>query len=287
MRRSASPTSREREGAASPSSMSRRTMVDLHSHILHGLDDGPVDLAGSLALARAVIADGTHVLVATPHVSIRYPTLIEARDTRAGEARAAFLDSDIDLEVVTGAEIDLASARRLGDDELSALALGSGPWLLLEMPHTVFPFGLGELIADLGRRGHRVVLAHPERSPHVQDSDRLVEEAVALGAVVQVTCASLLGRLGRGTHAAAWRLAERGLVHVVASDAHGAERRRPAMSAAREAIRHRLGDEHARALVERVPAALLVGAAQAEILEILRDASAPRRGRARGWARRR
>lgn len=255
-------------------------MIEVHAHLLHALDDGPATLEEALGLARAFLADGTTTVVATPHVSVRYPTDRALRDARIAECRAALHEAGVPLQVVAGAEVDLSQARALPDADLRALALGLGNWILLEAPHSVVPFDLPALVGELHDRGHRALVGHPERNPHIRDDDRLLVEAVSRGALVQVTAGSLLGVFGRRVEARTWSLLERGLAHVVASDAHAISWRPPALGAARAALRRRLGEDAARALTERAPAAVLAGASDADVRGVIGPLNArpPRRG---------
>lgn len=255
-------------------------MIEIHSHLLHSLDDGPATVSDAVDLARAFVADGTATVVATPHVSVRYPTEAAMRDARLAECRAALRAAGVPLQVVGGAEVAFTMARSLADDQLGSLALGLGTWILLETPHSVVPFDLPALVVELRDRGLRALVAHPERNPHLRDDDRLLVEAVSEGALVQLTSGSLLGRFGRRVQARSWSLLERGLAHVVSSDAHAASWRPPDLGAARSVLRRRLGADAARALTERAPAALLAGAVDADVREVIGplEARAPRRG---------
>ncbi len=144
-------------------------MIDLHAHILPGLDDGPRDLDAAAAFARAAVAEGTAVLAATSHVdpvfSLRPSDLARAR----AAVRERLREDGIELDVVAGGEIAAARLRDLDDDELDGLRLGGGPYVLLEAP--LGPFSadeFGALVADLQARGFRVLIAHPERAPLFQ-----------------------------------------------------------------------------------------------------------------------
>jgi protein-tyrosine phosphatase len=260
-------------------------IIDLHTHLLHGVDDGPRTLDESIDLARALRADGVLAAAATSHVSEAYPCTASLLDERLVELRAALDWAGVALDLVPGAEIDADCAARLDDEALRSFALGGSPWILIETPYEVYPFGLAELVAELGRRGHRCVLAHPERNRHVQDGDIPLWEIVQAGGLAQVTCASLRGALGRRSAEAGWRLLERGLAHLVATDAHDTQARRPRMSSARADLERRMGAAAVETLTERVPAALLGGASQEEAVALTREAVAgptTRRSRRRG-----
>ncbi|MGA2924491.1 MAG: CpsB/CapC family capsule biosynthesis tyrosine phosphatase [Solirubrobacteraceae bacterium] len=203
-------------------------MIDLHCHVLPGVDDGPDRLAGSLELCRAAYAAGTRTVVATPHVSWRYPD-VDAATVRAGVStlNKALSQTAIELEVLSGAEITLSRAAELPDRELDALRLGAGRCVLVEMPSSSGAAGIENATALIADRGYDVVIAHPERSPALQRNPELLERLVEGGALCCVTARALTGHGSHGAPAFAWELIEAQLVHLIASDAHDAVRRPP------------------------------------------------------------
>lgn len=230
-------------------------MIDLHCHLLPGIDDGPADLGGTLAMARQHLKAGVEVVAATPHVAWDMPNDAATIDVRLADVHAALAAAELPLRVVRGAEIDVHQAVRLGDEELRALALGGGPWLLLEAP--LRPgVGFAPVVHALLARGHRVLIAHPERSPLLQRELDSLRELVRAGAATQVTAASFAGGFGRTVRDYAERMLEAGLVHSVASDAHDDLRRPPGMVAPLRAAG--LG-ELVPLLAEEAPAAILAG----------------------------
>jgi len=195
-------------------------VIDLHCHILPGLDDGPVNFDFSVALARAAADAGIQVMVATPHVRDDYD--VGADDIEAGVARLndALSRAKVQVAVVTGAEVSLAKAMELDDAALRRLCLGSGDYLLLESPYRSSDVDLEGILANVQDRGFKVVLAHPERCPIFQrDPDRLAR-LVNSGVLCSVTAGSLAGRFGSTVRGFAVELVSDGLVHDVASDAH-------------------------------------------------------------------
>lgn len=190
-------------------------MIDLHSHVLPGLDDGAGDLEESLAICAAAAADGIEVLAATPHVRHDYPTTPEAME-RAFEALRA---AGPPIELVRGGELDIEELHR-PKEELQRFALGGSSYLLVETPYVGWPLDLAERLFRLHVQGFGTVLAHPERNLDVQERPELLEPIVAGGVLVQLTAASVDGRLGRRARACARTLLDRRLAHMVASDAH-------------------------------------------------------------------
>ena len=212
-------------------------MIDLHSHILPGLDDGAGDLAESLALARTAIADGIRVIAATPHVREDYPTTVEAMERGVRELRLALKDEAIELEVLTGGEIALEELGSLSADERRRFGLGGNPnYLLLETPYIGWPLAFAEIVDRLVKEGTTPVIAHPERNGEVAEGSGRIATLVERGALVQVTAASLDGRLGRAVRRCAETLLSLDLVHLLASDAHGAGLREIGLAAARDAV---------------------------------------------------
>jgi protein-tyrosine phosphatase len=202
-------------------------MIDLHSHVLPGIDDGPATVEGSVALVRAAERSGTRVMVATPHVNWRYPNEAGTIGRLVGELNERLRQEGIAVEIRPGAEIAMTRVEELQPDELERLRLGGGPWLLLEPPFTPLATGLEGIVGHLQSAGHRVVLAHPERCPALHRKPQMVESLVSGGVLTSITAGSLVGRFGGEVRRFARHLLEQGLVHNVASDAHDAIKRPP------------------------------------------------------------
>jgi protein-tyrosine phosphatase len=237
----------------------RRALIDLHSHILPGLDDGAADLETSLEMARTAVADGIRTTAVTPHVRDDYPTSAAEMEGTLATLRTAVAAEGIELELLPGGELDLGRLAQLDAHELRRFSLGgNGSWLLLEFPYAGWPIGLLPVARRLAEEGFRVVLAHPERHQEVQARPVRLQEFVESGIVVQLTAASVEGRLGRRPQQAAHALLELGLAHLLASDAHAPSLRAGGLSAAVDAV----GDPAlARWLTEDVPAAIVSGSA--------------------------
>jgi len=217
-------------------------VVDLHSHVLPGIDDGPADSVASVALADAAAAAGVRVMVATPHVRPDYPEVrVEEIRARAAEFDAIVTGYGIPLRILPGAELSQQALPELDDDALRAAALGGNDRdLLLETPWEPFGLDFEDAVDDLLARGFRVTLAHPERSPTLQADPARLGRLVEQGALVQVTASSLLG----GRRSAARRVGllaiERSWATVLASDAHAVDWRPPDLAAGAAAARRAL-----------------------------------------------
>jgi protein-tyrosine phosphatase len=205
-------------------------VIDLHFHVLPGIDDGPSTLGDALALAAAAQAGGTTTVVATPHVSLEYRNGAQEIGRLVGELDAHLQTAGIALEVRTGAEVATTVLADLPDGELSRLTLAGGRWLLLEPPFAAVLGGFEEIVAGLQRKGFGVVLAHPERCRGFHRDPQLLERLVRSGALVSITAGSLDGRFGAPVRRFSHDLMRAGLVHNVASDAHDQRARPPSLA---------------------------------------------------------
>jgi protein-tyrosine phosphatase len=231
-------------------------VIDLHCHVLPGIDDGPETIEGSVALARAAEAADVSTVVATSHVSQRYRNTPETIARLVTSLNTRLQAERVDLQVLPGAEIALTYLLDIPPERLAGLALNGGPWLLVEPPFTTTATGLEEILRDLQSRGHRIVLAHPERCPAFQRDPGLLESLVRAGMLTSVTAGALVGEFGGEARRFALELAQAEMIHNVASDAHDLDRRRFGTTKALEqAGLMRLADW----LTHEVPAAIVGG----------------------------
>lgn len=238
-------------------------MIDLHTHLLPSLDDGPSTIEESVALAKAMVEAGTDVVVATPHVSARYPTRRADIAAAAGQLREALVTAGVKLDVREGAEVELFRTREMSDTELRDLRIGGRRWLLVEPPLAPAAGSPVAEIQGLITRGHHVILAHAERCPALQRSPAGVRQLVDAGVLVSITASSLTGHFGRRAQHFAQALVRERFVHNIASDAHDLEARPPAMAMHLETAAAGLRQlrAHAGWLTGPAAAAILVGAA--------------------------
>ena len=235
-------------------------MIDLHSHVLPGIDDGAPDLDASLALTRAAADGGVRILAATPHLRSDHPTVRpEELAGRCAELNARLEDEEISLEVVPGGEVDLEWASGASEEHLRLASYRQrGDYLLVETPYDELDGGFEDRLAALRDRGFRLLLAHPERSQELREDPARVAALVGAGVLVQVTARNLAGDDSSPSRAAALLVRE-GLAHVLASDAHGADGPAPPDLALGVAGARGLVGERAGWMVEAVPAAVLAG----------------------------
>lgn len=235
-------------------------MIDLHAHLLPGIDDGPADMDGAVEMAAAAVSAGTRILATTPHIDVRHGVQPSTLAPLRAELELALAQRGIDLRLVQGGEVAIDRLPDLDTDALELLTLGSGNWLLLECPFGTAT-SIQPALEHMQRLGFRVLLAHPERSPQfMSDLDRLLP-LIERGARTQITSSALKGAFGPQPRRTAERMLERGLVHVIASDGHSATARRPDVLRGGDALRKRYGSmsRQLRALTEDNPWAILRG----------------------------
>ncbi|MBU4563816.1 MAG: hypothetical protein KMY53_12310 [Desulfarculus sp.] len=235
-------------------------MLDLHSHVLPGLDDGAPDMEQALAMCRLALDDGVRLMAATPHwYPARDPLTMGEISRAVGALRVALASAGLPLELVAGAEVAL-------DPDLPRLAkegvlptLGGGPYFLLECPLHTSPRLLPDLIYSLRLAGLRPILAHAERTWAGTENWDWLQGLVGQGCLVQVTAASLTGKLGSAPRKTAEALLSLGLVNLLASDAHSVNWRPPGLSQA-AAVAERLCEAGAAEVLTRLtPQAVLAG----------------------------
>lgn len=234
-------------------------MIDIHAHLLPGIDDGPSELEEAVAMCRAATADGCTAVVATPHQ--RHGLWWNGDPERLEELRAAVAEAaDGAPEVFLGAEV------RVGEGLVEALeawprggvtSLAGSRYLLLEFSRVQPDPDPSGLVHELAVAGWRPVLAHPEEIEWLADDLRTLERLVFLGAALQITGASLTGGYGRRTADRARTLLDHGLVHFLASDAHDLRMRPPGLAAAAREVARRWGDDVAHLVTVTNPQAVL------------------------------
>jgi len=233
-------------------------MIDLHSHILPGIDDGAADLTASLAMARAYVADGVSVVACTPHI---LPGLYSNSGSAIRQATArlqqTLKDEGIPLALVTGADNHIAPnfVGELQSGHL--LSLGDTRYVLVEPPHHVPPPRLEDLFFNILVADYVPILTHPERLTWISAHYHAIQRLIHAGTWMQITAGSLAGGFGRTARYWAERMLDEGLVHLIATDAHDLDRRPPNLSLGRELAAKRVGDTEAQNLVLSRPEGML------------------------------
>jgi protein-tyrosine phosphatase len=236
--------------------MFRREVIDLHCHLLPGIDDGPRTIEESVAIARAASRAGIDTIVATPHASHRYPNRPADIERLVSELDERLRAEGIAVQLRTGAEIAMTHLAGIDPGEIDRMTLGAGGSVLLEPPFLAVVTGIDGIVARLQGEGRRVVLAHPERCPAFHRDPDLLRALVGDGALTSITAASLVGRFGKDVQRFASRLVAEEMVHNIASDAHDSHRRPPSIAA--ELDHAGLGDM-GEWLTREVPTAILSG----------------------------
>jgi len=233
-------------------------MIDLHCHMLPGMDDGASDLEVALSMARTAHDDGTTLVACTPHI---YPGLFNNDGVAIRRAVEGFRERlnevGIPLRVTFGADIHLSPNLLQGLRDGSVPCLHGSRYFLLEPPHNVLPPDFENAVQAFLTVGLVPLITHPERLTWVGDHYQLWRRLVGRGAWIQLTAGSLTGRFGASARYWAERLLDEGLVHVLASDGHSLERRPPLLREGVEAVARRLGTEEAHRQVTVRPQGIL------------------------------
>lgn len=241
-------------------------MIDLHCHMLPGIDDGARDLASALAMARLAVADGIRHTVCTPHI---YPGLYENTVAGIAAATGAFQaelrSAGIPLSVSYGADIQIVPDLVPGLQAGRLPTLHGSRYFLFEPPHHIQPPGMLELIHSAVAAGYVPIITHPERLTWAEGAYGQFAEAARLGAWIQLTGGSLLGVWGQRVKAFSERFLCDGITHLVASDGHNQSNRSPTLGPAREVLVTLVGEAEAERLVHERPAAVLANADPASV----------------------
>ncbi len=236
-------------------------LIDIHTHILPGFDDGAQDFKDSLAMAEAAVKDGVNLLVATPRVG---PSIHNVSKKEIFE-QVKYLNQCLEyarvkLPVLPGALYPLAAdlPKRMKTKQILTIN-DTGKYLLLELPPGPLPGYAAETVGELLQQGVTPILSCPERNQFFSKNPDSLKELARQGLASQVTAASITGRNGRAARKNAFTLIENGLVQLVASDGNRAEGRHPVLYAAFQEIERRLGIEWARTLISHNPFQVIQG----------------------------
>lgn len=236
-------------------------MIDMHSHILPGLDDGAADWAQAIAMARVAVKDGITEMVCTPHwVLGKYENNKERILPRFAEFEARLVAEKIPLKIHSGAElrIDTTLLQRLKAGELLTLNNGSG-YVLLELPDDNLPSDLHDFFWQLQINGFRPILSHVERNPILRENPRRLFNWVERGILTQITAASLQSDFSVEIRKFALFLVKHRLAHMIVTDTHSLRMRKPELSGAYSVIEHLMGKETVARMVYKTPRHILLG----------------------------
>ena len=236
-------------------------MIDLHCHLLPGIDDGPETLDEAIALAAHAVASGITRSVVTPHVHVgRFENDLPSIRRDLAKFQAELERLNIPLELGLGGEI------RLGAEIIDLVTESRVPFLgerdgykimLLEFPHGHIPVGSDKFVAWMLKNRIRPMIAHPERNRQIMDDVNKLTPFVTMGCMLQVTAGSVEGRFGEQARERALDLLARGWVSVLASDAHNLEHRPPELEPGRKAAAQIIGEAESWKLVRDTPLSIL------------------------------
>jgi protein-tyrosine phosphatase len=243
-------------------------LIDLHCHLLFGIDDGAADLGESLEMARLSVADGVRVIACTPHI---FPGVYNntGPDIRIRiDALQSHLDeAGIECRLVSGGDVhvapDLVAKLRSGE----ALSINDSRYVLVEPPHHILPPNIEGLFFNLLSAGYIPILTHPERMSWIEREYDIIVRLVRSGAWMQITAGALLGDFGPRAKKWSSQLLREGLVHIVASDAHGARKRPPRMGEALATLNGLVGEVEALNLLQVRPHAIVSNQAPSTVPE--------------------
>lgn len=243
--------------AGAPCSSKLEIMVDIHFHLLPGLDDGPETLEMAVEMARMAIADGTTHIVATPHANAQFPFDPELIAKRAAEVRSRVGDQ---VTILTGCDFHL-SFENLQDirQHRDRYTINRNGYLLVEFASYSIPPEIDQTFHELQLAGITPIITHPERNRILRRHTDWLDKWASHGCVMQVTAGSLLGRFGPNASEAATAWLETDRIHILASDAHNTTTRPPQLAAAYRHVAEVRGEETARALCRENPLAVVEG----------------------------
>lgn len=236
-------------------------MIDLHAHIIPGIDDGARDLEQSLAMAEVAVKDDISIIVATPHVISGVFDNSKSHILQAVADLNEILASEkIPLQILPGAEYRLEPdlPRRLAAGELLTIN-DTGRYLLVELPAAMVPDYTGRILYDLQLQGITPIIAHPERNVGFEQDPELLQGLISRGILTQITSTSITGQFGKSVKKTALKLLQEGSAHLIASDAHSSHGRSPVLSGAFLELENRWGTDYARTLTAENPRLIIAG----------------------------
>lgn len=235
-------------------------MIDIHTHILPGCDDGSQSMEQSVLMAEIASESGVEIMVATPHHSEKgrfYNPVSDRLNELHGELCREIAENGLPVRVVMGSEVFISKSVPDALDAGRIYTLGGSRYVLTECAFDDSPGYVHERISELTKRGYVPVIAHPERYAFIQEFPEIASELAGMGCALQINRGSFFGDFGREAKRTAYLLLEHRLIHVVASDAHRHNVRTPAMSEVRSLLKSLVSADEAELLLNTNPKLML------------------------------
>ena len=230
-------------------------MLDIHCHIIHAVDDGAKTIDESIAMAKIAAKDGVRTIVATPHIGAKIISSDDIRN-KVDELNDRLIELFIPVEILPGAEIISGIPVEL----IEKYTINGNGFVLIEFPHSHLPHNSFEIIRNITSHGLKPLIAHPERNPSIiKQPEILVDLVEKSGVGIQLTANSITGSFGRRIRKCSQYLLKKRVVHIIASDAHSENSRKPGLSLALKEAAKILGRKHAQKLVYDNPEAVING----------------------------
>lgn len=232
-------------------------MIDIHHHLIWGVDDGPADRETSLGMAKMAIEDGVSHIVCSPHYNETYAFQRELTEERLAELRQIFA-GQLDFSLACDFHLTFDNISE-AETNYPLYSINSKGYLMIEFPSVMIPPSLTKALDRLQSAGYKLIVTHPERYKAVLREPQLTVEWMRMGCLLQVTASSFFGRFGAYAEAFAKELLERNWIHFLASDAHNVSYRPPQMRRAYDYVKERAGEETAQRLCISNPLAAIRG----------------------------
>ena len=229
-------------------------MIDIHCHILPGIDDGPSDIQESIDMAGIAARDGITKIVATPHIKNTLHSVSSIKDNIA-RLNKHLAERALSIEIVQGADVNAM----LDVSLLKGYTINNTQYILVEFPHSHLPQSMKEILFKMMVQGYRPIITHPERNASVLKDPRILSELINAGVLAQITADSIVGNFGVDIQECSRYLLKKNMVKFIATDAHSSRYRRPVLSQGLKEAGKIIGKDKALRLVTENPEAVLRG----------------------------